>query len=67
MLFHYAMRVWNASHHGSWHLYGHSHGTLPDDITSLSFDIGVDSQHYKPLSYDEVKAIMSQKEWVKPF
>ena len=22
---HYAFRVWNKSHHGSWHLYGHSH------------------------------------------
>ena len=27
-LFHYALRVWDRHHHGSWHLYGHSHGTL---------------------------------------
>jgi len=31
MLCHYAMRVWDKIHHGSWHLFGHSHGTLPDD------------------------------------
>jgi calcineurin-like phosphoesterase family protein len=29
-LCHYAMRVWPKSHHGAWHLYGHSHGSLPD-------------------------------------
>jgi calcineurin-like phosphoesterase family protein len=29
ILSHYSMRVWDKSHHGSWMLYGHSHGTLP--------------------------------------
>lgn len=29
ILSHYAMRVWPASHHGSVHFYGHSHGRLP--------------------------------------
>lgn len=67
VLFHYAMRVWNASHHGSWHLYGHSHGSLPDDATSLSFDIGVDNHDFYPLSYLEVKNIMAKKIWVSPF
>lgn len=28
ILSHFAMRVWNKSHHGSIMLYGHSHGTL---------------------------------------
>jgi calcineurin-like phosphoesterase family protein len=42
-LSHYAHRVWNKSHHGAWHLYGHSHHSLVDDRTSLSFDAGVDS------------------------
>lgn len=27
-LHHYACRVWPNSHHGAWHLYGHSHGML---------------------------------------
>ena len=67
VLLHYAMRVWNVSHHGSWHLYGHSHGTLEDDIKSLSFDAGVDCHNYRPISYAEVKEIMSRKEWVRPF
>jgi calcineurin-like phosphoesterase family protein len=42
-LSHYAHRVWEKSHHGAWHLYGHSHASLPDDPNSLSFDVGVDN------------------------
>lgn len=61
VLLHYAMRVWHSSHHGAWHLYGHSHGTLPDDPQSLSFDVGVDCWNFTPLSYAEVKAVMAQK------
>lgn len=40
---HYAMKVWNKSHHGAWHLYGHSHYSLPDDPNALSIDVGVDA------------------------
>ncbi len=67
VLFHYALRVWNASHWGTYHLYGHTHGTLPDDPKARSFDIGVDCHNFYPLSYDEVKAIMQQKDWTPPF
>jgi calcineurin-like phosphoesterase family protein len=67
VLFHYAMRVWNASHHGTWHLYGHSHGELPDDETALSIDVGVDSHNFYPISYEELKEIMAKKKWKPPF
>ena len=60
-LCHYAMRVWNKSHFGAYHLYGHSHGSLPDDPHSLSFDVGVDCHNYTPISFERVKEIMSQK------
>ncbi len=63
VLFHYPLRVWKASHYGSYHLYGHSHGMLPDDPTSYSSDIGVDCHNYRPVSYHEVKAIMKRKIW----
>lgn len=64
VLCHYAFRVWNKSHHGSWHLYGHSHGSLPDDPNSLSFDVGVDCHDYAPVSYVRVKEIMATKHFV---
>jgi len=63
ILSHYAMRVWNGSHHGNWMLYGHSHGSLPDDPNLLSFDVGVDCHNYTPLSYDDVEAIMAKKNY----
>lgn len=66
-LMHYAMRVWNGSHHGTWQLYGHSHGSLPDDPTARAIDVGVDCHQYQPISYAEVKAIMDQKNWTSPF
>lgn len=62
-LCHYAMRVWNKSHRGSWHLYGHSHGSLPDDPHSRSFDCGVDCHNYTPINFEQVKEIMSKKLW----
>lgn len=40
ILSHYAMRTWPASHYGSVHFYGHSHGRLPG--VGLSRDVGVD-------------------------
>jgi len=85
VLCHYALRVWNKSHHGVWHLYGHSHNTLADDPNSLSFDAGIDAvaqraigmsredndlelwhdqlspDDYRPISLDEVEALMGTK------
>jgi calcineurin-like phosphoesterase family protein len=61
---HYAQRVWNKSHHGAFHLYGHSHGTLPDDPNSLSFDCGVDCHSYRPISFERVKEIMEKKRFL---
>jgi calcineurin-like phosphoesterase family protein len=63
VLCHYAMRVWNHSHHGAYHLYGHSHGTLPDDANARSFDCGVDCFDFKPISLEQVTAVMQTKHW----
>ncbi|WP_196894652.1 metallophosphoesterase [Aureivirga marina] len=67
ILFHYAMRVWRSDSRGTWHLYGHSHGNLPDLEDRLSFDVGVDCHDFYPLSYEEVKEIMKTKNWEPPF
>lgn len=61
VLFHYAMRVWRGELRGNWHLYGHSHGSLPDEPHRKTFDIGVDCHDFYPLSYEEVKEIMKTK------
>ena len=61
VLCHYAMKVWAASHRGTWHLYGHSHGNLEEDPHSKSFDIGVDCWDYYPLYYDLIKTHMDKK------
>ena len=86
-LSHYAHRVWDRSHHGVWHLYGHSHHNLPDDPNALSCDVGVDAtavrlsrpdsygtgqvpdeglkpEHYRPIHFDEVAALMSRKTFI---
>lgn len=64
VLFHYGMRTWNKAHHGSIHLYGHSHGSLPPH--GLSVDVGVDCKEitpeYRPIHLDEVLKYMSGRE-----
>lgn len=78
ILSHYAMRVWNKSHHGSIMLYGHSHGTLDKlqpEFTSPTWigdqyfiknyktmDVGVDTNNLYPYHLDEILDIMKNKE-----
>lgn len=59
ILSHYCMRVWPKSHYNTWHLYGHSHGRL--EPVGKSWDVGVDNTGFKPLSFDEVVAIMEKR------
>jgi calcineurin-like phosphoesterase family protein len=66
-LSHYAHRVWNGSHKGVIHLYGHSHASLEDKPYGKSMDVGVDAAYrlfgeYRPFHIDEIKSIMSQRE-----
>ena len=59
ILSHYAMKTWNGSHRGSWHFFGHSHGTLPSD-GSKSLDVGVDQHNYSPINLETVTNLMNQ-------
>lgn len=63
ILCHYAMLTWKESHRGSWQLHGHSHGTLPEDPHSLRIDVGVDPRGYFPISFEDVREIMSKKDY----
>jgi calcineurin-like phosphoesterase family protein len=49
---HYSMRVWNKSHYNSYHIFGHSHGTL--EGVGKSFDVGVDSWNFTPITLEQV-------------
>jgi calcineurin-like phosphoesterase family protein len=52
ILCHYGLRVWEKSHHGALHLYGHSHGSLPGDSQSL--DVGVDCWNWYPVALPDI-------------
>lgn len=56
---HYAMKTWHCSHWNSWHLFGHSHGGLNHEGKTM--DVGVDTNNFKPYSFEEIKNIMKDK------
>jgi calcineurin-like phosphoesterase family protein len=58
VLCHYPMITWNASHRGSWQLFGHVHGKLTGHH-KCQLDVGVDLHNFTPLSYQEVKDIVT--------
>jgi len=64
VLCHYAMKVWEKSGHGSWQLYGHSHGTLPDDKHSFQCDVGVDNWNFTPVSFAQIREVMKKKYYI---
>ena len=66
VLSHWPMKIWNNYHKGSWQLYGHCHDNLKDDEwwtksgRRRTMDIGVDTNNYKPYSYEDLKRIMGK-------
>ena len=70
-LCHYPIHTWNRKHYGSWHLFGHTHKNFqtnhPEIVSSnLMIDVGVDCHDLFPVSYQEVKELMQNKEIYKP-
>jgi calcineurin-like phosphoesterase family protein len=51
-LSHYSHQVWNKSHKGAIHLFGHSHGTI--EGIGKSMDVGVDTNDFYPYHLDEI-------------
>jgi calcineurin-like phosphoesterase family protein len=60
-LSHYAHRVWPQSVHGSWHLFGHSHGQMEGHGKSM--DVGVDTNNFYPYSFDQISERLSKIEF----
>lgn len=72
ILCHYPMAFWPASHHGSYHLYGHVHGNREQTLDEMfpgrrSMDVSVDNLLAKfntlgPISEEEVIRCLSDQE-----
>ena len=57
---HYGHMVWEESHKGSWHLFGHSHGSLKG--LGKSMDVGVDTHNeFRPYTFNEIKKNLQNK------
>jgi len=68
-LCHYPMHVWNNSVRGSWQLFGHIHSGklstsseqyITSKLSPAQYDVGVDNNDFTPISYDEVKTIITK-------
>lgn len=63
---HFAQRTWLRQHHGAWCLSAHSHGSLYEALPraisgGLLLDVGCNVHGYKPLSFEDIQAIMNWK------
>jgi len=56
---HYPILRWRRSHYGSWHVYGHIHNGLVDQI-GKSVCVCVEKWQYTPVSFDDLQKAMSQ-------
>lgn len=65
VLNHYRMDVWDKSHHGTWHLHGHSHHSLPIRRDARCMDVGINGvgYNYTPVDFEYVSEVMKYKEW----
>jgi calcineurin-like phosphoesterase family protein len=59
-MFHYPMLTWNCAHHGSWHLCGHSHGSMEGKYTTTRMDVGWDI-YRRPICIEDIERYMSTK------
>ena len=62
---HYPMLTWNASHRGSWQLFGHVHGGLSNKgiikHSPAQMDVGVDTNNFYPYTYQQVKETITKQ------
>ena len=61
ILNHFKMLIWDKSHHGSWHLYGHSHGDAEHYVVGKSMDVAINIHNYHPIEFVEIKKILDAR------
>jgi calcineurin-like phosphoesterase family protein len=58
VLCHYPIVSWNGMYRGSFHFYGHVHGSphayMPLDWRARAFDVGVECLNYTPRTADDI-------------
>ena len=59
---HYAMRTWPGIMNNAWHVYGHSHGRLPEAPNRYSSDVGVDVWDLQPVPFEVLAAKMADRD-----
>jgi calcineurin-like phosphoesterase family protein len=64
VLCHFPLYSWHGMGQGWWHIHGHCHGSI--DVVNREttrLDVGVDAEfsNLTPLSYEQIKEIMSKK------
>jgi len=66
---HYPMLSWYQNHRGSWQLYGHLHGSKSNKrlkgTAANQLDIGVDAHNFTPISYQQVKEIITKQNLIQ--
>lgn len=63
VMFHFPIFEWNRMHHGSYHLFGHVHGS--QTIPGRAIDVGIDNRPQKDMglwSWEELDKILSKRE-----
>lgn len=58
---HYPLASWNRSYHGTIHVHGHCHNSIPFELNpnAKRLDVGVDAHNYFPISLEQVIDIVN--------
>ena len=74
VLSHYPMFDWQSSFRGAWQLFGHLHTRglvefdyLKTKLFPTQYDVGVDNNNFTPVSFYDVKRIISEQKKDKRF